>query len=99
MATSYDRLRPRSESALRAQVLLDRYPNLSEQQLAELINLLPSLSWLDQGLMTTDERLSDKFADFHLRHGDKLKAGKLDLVVTLAIPVLLAVFALWWVLA
>ncbi|MGZ8335671.1 MAG: hypothetical protein ACXWU1_03305 [Allosphingosinicella sp.] len=99
MATSYDRLRPRSETALRAEALLDRYPNLSEQELAELINLFPQLSLLDQGLLTADERLSGKLADFHRHHGRKLKTSKADLVVFLAFPAVLAMFMLWWVVA
>jgi hypothetical protein len=96
METSYDRLRPRSETALRAETLLDRYPNLSEPELAELINLFPGLSLIDQGLMTADERLSGRLADFHR---DKLKVRKVDLIIFLAFPAFLAIFTLWWLLA
>ena len=99
METSYDRLRPRSETALRAETLLDRYPNLSETELAELINLFPGLSLIDQGLMTADERLSGRLADFHRDHGEKLKVRKIDLIIFLAFPAFLAIFTLWWLLA
>ena len=99
MEATYYRSRPRSETALRAEILLDRYPNLSEQELAELINLFPGLSLLDQGLMTADEHLSDKLGDFHRDHGDKLKVRKIDLIIFLAFPAFLAIFTLWWLLA
>ena len=99
MATSYNRLRPPTEIAVRAEVLLDRYPNLSEQELAELINLFPHLSLLDQGLLTVDERLSGKLHKFHHEHRATLTPGKVDLVLSLALVTFLAMFALWWAFA
>lgn len=51
-------MRPRSQTTLRVEALLGRYPNLSEQELAELINLFPSLNLLDEGLMTSDGAVS-----------------------------------------
>ena len=43
MSTAYDRARPRSDATLRVEHLLSRYPNLKEEELAELINLFPHL--------------------------------------------------------
>ena len=99
MATFYDRTRPRSETTLRVEALLDLYPNLSEQEIAELINLFPRLNMLDQGLLTADDRLSGKLADFHRTHGRKLRAPAAELIAAVAMPLLAAIFALWWILA
>lgn len=98
MATSYDRLRPRPDTATRVQQLVERYPDLSDGDLAELIELYPQLNLLDQGLMTADDRLAAKLADFHRDHGAKLKPPAVELFAFLAFPAVLALFALWWVL-
>ena len=98
MATPYSRARPRSETTLRVESLLDRYPNLSEQELAELINLFPSLGILDQALMTSDDRLSAKLASFDRDHGKKLKTPLSSLIAFLAVPVIFAAVTLWFVL-
>ncbi|TMJ20852.1 MAG: hypothetical protein E6G94_00285 [Alphaproteobacteria bacterium] len=90
MATPYTRARPRSEATLRAEALLGRYPNLSEQELAELINLFPTLSILDRALMTADSSLSGKLDAFDGDHGRKLKAPLSSLLVFLAVPVTFA---------
>jgi hypothetical protein len=95
MATSYARLRPRSQTALRAESLLGRYPNLSEQQLAELINLLPRLGMLDQSLLAMDDRLSGKFTDFRREHRSKLKPQRTDLIMVAAFAAIVAAFTLW----
>lgn len=95
MATSYDRLKPRSETALRVETLLARYPDLGEQELAELINLFPRVSLLDQGLMTADDSLSDRLADFHRDHGAKFKTSMPVMIAFLAFPVILTIVALW----
>jgi hypothetical protein len=98
MATIYSRAKPRSEATLRAEALLVRYPNLSEQELAELINLFPTLSILDQALMTADGGLSGKLAQFDRDHGNKLRPHLVPLIVLLALPLTFAAFALWFML-
>ncbi len=97
MATSHNRMRPRSQITLRVEALLGRYPNLSEQELAELINIFPSLDLLDQGLMTSDDHLAGKLKDFHQEHGRKLKTQMSGLIAFLSVPTLLALLILWWV--
>ena len=73
MATQYfPRSRQPSAVALRAEALIDRYPNLSEIELAELINLMNRLPMLDFGLIAADDRLADRMDAFHRDHGDKL---------------------------
>ena len=98
MATPYTRARPRSETTLRVDALLDRYPNLSEQELAELINLFPTLSILDQALMTADSGLAGKLTAFDRDHGKKLKTPLSSLIAFLAVPVIFAAVTLWFVL-
>src|SRR3546814_20491361 len=75
MATQFhSRSREPSEMAVRAEALLSRYPDLSEPELASLIHTFPYLPILDVGLMTADDRLSEKLEAFHRNHGHKLRA-------------------------
>lgn len=99
MPTSYDRLGPRSVVTLRVESLLDRYPDLNRQQLAELINLFPALSLIDRSLMTADHSLAEKLAAFHRDHAGRLKPPTIELIGFLAFPVIASIIALWWVLA
>jgi hypothetical protein len=96
MATPYTRARPRSEATLRVEALLARYPNLGEQELAELIDLLPTLSILDQGLMTADTDLSEKLVEFSRDHGKALKSRLSSLILFLAVPIAFAAITLWF---
>jgi hypothetical protein len=95
MATTYGRLKPRSQTTLRVEALLGRYPDLSQHELAELINLFPHLHMVDQGLMIVDDRLAAKLADFHRDHGKKLRASRGELIAALAFPAMLAIIILW----
>ena len=100
MATQiYERSRPPSETTVKAEALLMRYPNLSEEELATLINLFPYIRILDLGLMTSDERLSGKLDAFRRDHGGKLRSPISSLIAFLSLPVILAVGLLWWLLA
>ena len=98
MSTAYDRARPRSDATLRVEHLLSRYPNLKEEELAELINLFPHLDMISRGLLAADDRLGDKVGDFYREHGNRL-----DHVVPLrtsifALAVLALMAVLWLVL-
>ena len=95
MATPYDRARPRPETTLRAEALLSRYPNLSEQELAELINLFPNLNMVARGLMAADDRLGGKVEDFYRDHGEKIGGAAGGWRLSLALVAFLAIFALW----
>ena len=85
--------------ALKAEALIGRYPNLSEQELASLIDIFPYLPILDVGLMTADDRLSEKLAAFHRDHGSKLRAPVSSLMWFLAFPTIAAIGTLWWILS
>ena len=91
------RSRP-SETGLRVEALLDRYPDISDREVAELVSLFPSLPILDLGLMTADDRLSEKLIAFHRDHGSKLKTPLSSLIMFLTFPAIVAIFALWWAL-
>ena len=101
MATRiHQRFRPPSETTVEAETLLMRYPNLSEGELATLINLFPYIRILDLGMMTSDDRLAGKLDAFHHDHGKRLGTPSSSLIVFLALSAAL-VFAslLWWALA
>lgn len=80
------------------ETLLSRYPDLREQELAELIELFPFLPMLDLSLMTADDQLSEKLAEFQRDHGKQLKAPVSSLILFLAFPALVVIGSLWWVL-
>jgi hypothetical protein len=99
MASPYDRARPRSETTLRAEALLGRYPKLSEPELAELINLFPHLNMVARGLMAADDRLGGKVENFYRDHGDKLGGFGGGLSPIIALSALGAIGILWWIVA
>lgn len=101
MATQiHDRSRPPSETTVTAEALLMRYPNLSEEELATLINLFPYIRILDLGLMTADDRLAKKLDAFHRDHGNRLTAPISSLIAFLAVPAIIILGGfLWWLLA
>jgi hypothetical protein len=84
--------------ALRAEALINRYPNLSEVELAELINLMPRLPILDFGLMTAVDRIAPKMEAFHRDHGDKLGPSLASAVTFLAIPSIIVLGVIVWAL-
>ena len=99
MATQYfPRSRQPSAVALRAEALIDRYPNLSEIELAELINLMNRLPMLDFGLIAADDRLADRMDAFHRDHGDKLGPSLASAVVLLAIASIATLGLVQWTL-
>lgn len=53
--------------------LITRYPNLSEIELARLINLYRRLSALDMALMLSDQKLSPNLDRFSADHRSKIK--------------------------
>ncbi|MES1972935.1 MAG: hypothetical protein V4472_10795 [Pseudomonadota bacterium] len=77
--------RPLSEVGLKAELLLGRYPSISERELDDLIDLFPRLPILDLALMTTDDRISAKVAEFHQAHRARLKTPKAALIVLIGI--------------
>ena len=94
----YVRSRPPSEMTVRAEALLSRYPDLSEHELTNLIEIFPQLRILDVGLMTADDRLSRQFEAFHRDHGAKFALSISAIVGFLSLPAILLLGLLWWYL-
>ena len=57
----------------KARELIGRYPNLSETELARLINLYRELSALDMALMLSDERIAPRLDRFSADHRSKIR--------------------------
>lgn len=79
--------------------LLERYPNLSEIELARLINLYrEELSALDAALMISDENFGPKLDRFFDDNRSKIRTPFRQYAILIAIPVVgIAVIA--WALA
>lgn len=77
--------RPLSDIGLKAQLFLGRYPSISERELDELIEIFPRLPILELALMTADERISAKVAEFHQAHRARLKTPRAALIVLIGI--------------
>lgn len=99
MATTYRRVRPRSDTALQVEGLLGRYPRLSDDELAKLIDLTPNLSMLDQVLITADNRMAAQLADFLRDHRSSLRTPRGERFALLMLPAILATLSLWWILS
>jgi hypothetical protein len=56
-----------------ARELIGRYPNLSELELARLINLYRELSALDAALILSDEKLTSNLDRFSADHRSKIR--------------------------
>ena len=95
----FPRSRPLSQTALKIEALVDRYPHLGERDLETLIRSYPYLPMVDYAVMTADERFAAKLEAFHRDHGDKLKAPASAMIAFIAVPALVAIGALWWVLS
>ena len=94
-----DHARPPSEMAARAQALLRRYPQLSEHELATLIDIFPRLEILEVGLMVVDDGLSDKLAAFRRDHGAKFELPTTLLIGSISMAAIIVLAVLLWSLA
>ena len=67
--------------------LIDRYPNLSEAELARLINLYRELSALDVALMISDEKFGPRLDRFFGDHRSKIRTPFRQYAVLVGIAV------------
>ena len=81
--------------ALQAVGLVERYPNLSEIELARLINLYRELSSLDMALMISDSELAPKLDRFRKDHRRQLRTPFRQYAVLVYIAVAGIFFAVW----
>ena len=56
-----------------ARALIGRYPNLSETELARLINVYRQLSALDMALMLSDEKVAPSLDRFSADHRSEIR--------------------------
>jgi len=88
-----------TESAVaRASELLGRYPNLSETELALLINLYREFSALDMALMISDDTLGPKFDQFSSENRSRIHTPFRQYAALVGTGVL-GIFAIAWALA
>lgn len=74
-----------SDQAANAEVLLARYPNITEQELEDLIRTFARLPLLDFGLVAADDRLGAKLDAFYTDHGDRLRTPLEGVAMVLAL--------------
>lgn len=72
-ALAFDSPHPAPRPADEARELIGRYPNLSEIELARLINLYRELSSLDMALMLSDQKLAPKLDRFSADHRSRIR--------------------------
>ncbi len=65
--------------------LMDRYPMVSEVELAQLINLYRELSALDVALMISDEEFGPKLDHFFKDHRSQIRTPFRDYAILVAI--------------
>ena len=86
---------PGSLSLEQAAELIGRYPNLSEIELARVINIYRELSALDVALMISDEQLALKLDRFVGDHRSKLRPPFRQYAVFVAIAVAAVTLVVW----
>ena len=82
---------PREEAA----ALIRRYPNLSETELARLINLYRGFSALDMALILSDEQLTPNLDRFSRDHRSKIRTPFRQYAALVGYAII-AVVALAW---
>ena len=98
MIISYAGAGQAAQRRMRASALLAQYPDLSEKELAALIGDFQQLTPQQKNLMSANEKLAPKLADFDRDHGGKRTAPTSALVFLLALPPIIAGLILVWVL-
>ena len=87
-----------AESPTKAQeaaALLQRYPNLSETELARLINIYRNLTALDVALMMSDDALSPKLDRFSEDNRSKIRAPFRQYAMLLGLALVGVIVTLW----
>ena len=75
--------------------LIGRYPNLSEIELARLINVYRELSALDMALIISDSELAPKLGRFRKDHRQQLRTPFRQYAVLVYIAIAGIFFAVW----
>lgn len=100
MATRYHlRSSDLTESAVNAEVLLYRYPDIGEGELDTLIETFKNLPLLDFSILAADERLGAKLDEFYEDHGEKLRAPLTGVVWAATAPIFIVILAMIYIFA
>lgn len=86
---------PAADPASEVASLISRYPNLSETELARLINLYRALPILDMALMMSDQSLAPKLDGFVNDHRRRLRAPVKEYAMLLIIGLAGIAVVLW----
>lgn len=78
-----------------ARELIGRYPNLSEIELARLINVYRELSALDMALLLSDEELTPKLDRFSADHRSRIRTPFRQYAALLAYAVVGLAVVVW----
>ena len=89
---------PAAAPANQVRELVSRYPNLSETELARLINLYRNLSALDTALMLSDEGLAPRLDRFSKEHRSKVRPAFRQYAGLLAYALLTIGAVIWAVI-
>ncbi len=95
-AKPYSGARPLSELTIEVRRLLGNYPNLSEDELAVLIELYPRVPLIDIALLSADEQVGDKLDSFHHEHVARMPPTMATLAAFLWFPALLVAGVIFW---
>ncbi|NIJ16296.1 hypothetical protein [Sphingobium vermicomposti] len=99
MLTSYNRLRPVSNSLIELEALLDRYPQVHKNEIAEIGGLVARLSLIEEAILSSRKDRAEKLYNFRREHGDHHRVPTTELVAFLSFPILIAAALLWWAFA
>ena len=86
-------------SAARAEALLNRYPDISEAEVAILLRTFAHLPLLHFGLLAADDQLGDKLDLFYRDHGEKVPTSLSSASWAMWAIALMALAVLLWVAA
>ena len=90
-APAFNRARPASRAGRRVAVLLRRYPDLSREELEDLIESFQRLSSLDFVLLNSNAHLAPIIDRFRSEHRHRLKDHHGRMLVILLLPIVMIV--------
>jgi hypothetical protein len=94
-----DRTRPRSSLTEEAERLVQKYPNITDEEIDRLVAIFPKLPVLDVGLMTSDDSLASRLEAFHREHGRRIRMPLPHQLLFLSVAAVLVLIILWAMLA
>lgn len=99
MWTSSNPLRPVSSAFMQLEALLDRYPGVNTQEIAEIGGLVAQLSLIEEAILIVQQGSCGTAVPFPPGAWRRLSWPMKELVAVLSFPILVAVALLWWAFA